>query len=89
MWPCSVAGSWRGVLERLPDPPGTLPWRQGLRDQLQQTSNLAAPWLDPAAILPTKGRGAAEKVLAGQPRVLGSFYRPFLSHSLSIKGGCS
>lgn len=30
-----------------------------------------------------------EKDFAGHRRVLGSFYRPFSSRSLSIKGGCS
>lgn len=81
------SGEMGGVMERVPDPLGTLPQGQGLPGQLQQTSNVCCSRLDPAAIPPSRDCSAVERIPAGQRRVWGSFYRPFPSRS--IKGGWS
>lgn len=74
-------GELEGRAGEGPGTPGTPPG-QGLQDRLQQSGGAGCSPLDAAAVLPTR-----EKVPAGQPGVLGTFYRPFPSRSLRIKGG--
>lgn len=55
-----------------------IPWKHHPGDKgcvisCSRTAKLATPWPDPTAILAPRDCGAVGKVLAGHPRVLGSF----------------